>query len=72
MWHQKALDLELPPGPPEYIFLRKSGGIEEADNYEDDTGVGSVSDETGPDVGEERLNIQDKNIEANLRGDCFS
>ena len=72
MWHQKALDLELPPGPPEYIFLRKSGGIEKADDYEDNTGIGSESDKTGRDMGEEMLNLQDKNIEANLGGDCYT
>ena len=69
MWHQKALDLDLPPAPPRYIFLRKSGGIEKAEHHEEDTGVGSEPDETGLDVGEEMLNFQDKNIKINLGGD---
>ena len=40
MWHQKALDLDLPPSAPMHIFLNSSSGIEPTDE-EDESGPSS-------------------------------
>ena len=42
MWHQKAIDLDLPPSAPMHIFLNSSSGIEPLDD-EDESGPSSVN-----------------------------
>ena len=54
MWHQKALDLTLPPGPPRLIFLRNSDGIEKSEEEE--------VDDTDPYDKENRLDSKDMNL----------
>ena len=36
MWHQKALDLDMPPAAPKLIFLNNPRGIEESDDEDSD------------------------------------
>ena len=36
MWHQKALDLDMPPAAPRLIFLNKARGIEQTDEEDSD------------------------------------
>ena len=53
MFRQKALDLDAPPAPPRYIFLKRGRGIEETlfDSEEED----DSEEENDSDDGEEML-----------------